>query len=378
MPFTDLPLDALRAHRSDARRPDDFDAFWADTIAASRAAARARHRPRPGGTTRHRPRGRGLTFPGFAGDPVRAWVARPLAGGAAARRRRVPRLNGGRGLPGERVSWALAGYVHVVMDTRGQGSGWVPAANPRSHGSGPHVGGWMTSGIGSPADHYYRRVYTDAVRWSTPSGRSRGVDPARIALTGGSQGGGITIAAAALVEAHVGPITALLPDVAFLCDWEGGTAVAVGGPYLELATYLSVHRDQVDTVWRTAAYFDGVHFAAGITAPALFSVALMDDVVPPRTTFAAYNALGSTDTAIEVYPYNGHEGGGFAHWERQVAFLRAPRLTGHPGQYQRRTNCSSTFLTTWTGPGAGSPLSRPIRRSRSAWASSYSATSSAE
>ncbi|MBK0297053.1 hypothetical protein IAE22_34950, partial [Bacillus sp. S34] len=26
---------------------------------------------------------------------------------------------------------------------------------------------------------------------------------------------------------------------------------------------------------------------------------------------------------IEVYPYNGHEGGGFRHWERQVAFLRA-------------------------------------------------------
>ncbi len=74
-------------------------------------------------------------------------------------------------------------------------------------------------------------------------------------------------------------------------------------------TYLSVHRDAAETVWETAAYFDGVNHAAGITAPALFSVALMDDVVPPRTTFAAYNALGSTDKAIEVYPYNGHEGG---------------------------------------------------------------------
>jgi cephalosporin-C deacetylase len=66
-----------------------------------------------------------------------------------------------------------------------------------------------------------------------------------------------------------------------------------------------------------------VNFAAGITAPALFSVALMDEVVPPRTTFAAYNALGSADREIEVYGYNGHEGGGFRHWERQVAFLRA-------------------------------------------------------
>ncbi|WIB78286.1 acetylxylan esterase [Curtobacterium sp. MCPF17_002] len=325
MPFTDLPLEALRTHRADVRRPVDFDAFWTDTIAASRTAGAGTtpvlvpaETPVTGLVIED------LTFPGFAGDPVRAWVSRPV--GAAGPLPVVVEFlgyNGGRGLPGERVSWALAGYVHVVMDTRGQGSGWGSGGDtPDPHGSGPHIGGWMTSGITDPADHYYRRVYTDAVRLVEAVRTLPGIDPSRIALTGGSQGGGIAIAAAALVEAHVGPVTAVLPDVAFLCAWEEGTAVAVGGPYLELAQYLSVHREAADTVWDAAAYFDGVHHAAGITAPALFSVALMDDVVPPRTTFAAYNALASTDKAIEVYPYNGHEGGGFRHWERQVAFLR--------------------------------------------------------
>jgi len=326
MPLTDLPLDALRSYRPEVRRPADFDAFWTETIESARdAGAGVAPVVVPADTPVTGLVVEDLTFPGFAGDPVRAWVTRPV--GATEPLPVVVEFlgyNGGRGLPGERVSWALAGYVHVVMDTRGQGSGWGSGGDtPDPHGSAPHIGGWMTSGIGSPAEHYYRRVYTDAVRLVDAVRTLPGVDATRIALTGGSQGGGITIAAAALVEAHVGPITALLPDVAFLSDWENGTAVAVGGPYRELAQYLSVHRDAIDTVWDTAAYFDGVHFAAGITAPALFSVALMDDVVPPRTTFAAYNALGSADKAIEVYPYNGHEGGGFRHWERQVAFLRA-------------------------------------------------------
>jgi cephalosporin-C deacetylase len=326
MPLTDLPLDALRSYRPEVRRPADFDAFWTETIESARdAGAGVAPVVVPADTPVTGLVVEDLTFPGFAGDPVRAWVTRPV--GATEPLPVVVEFlgyNGGRGLPGERVSWALAGYVHVVMDTRGQGSGWGSGGDtPDPHGSAPHIGGWMTSGIGSPAEHYYRRVYTDAVRLVDAVRTLPGVDASRIALTGGSQGGGITIAAAALVEAHVGPITALLPDVAFLSDWENGTAVAVGGPYRELAQYLSVHRDAIDTVWDTAAYFDGVHFAAGITAPALFSVALMDDVVPPRTTFAAYNALGSADKEIEVYPYNGHEGGGFRHWERQVAFLRA-------------------------------------------------------
>ncbi|MBB1197338.1 acetylxylan esterase [Curtobacterium flaccumfaciens] len=328
MPLTDLPLDALRTHRSDVRRPADFDAFWADTIAAARTAGEGvevalvpAETPVTGLVVED------LTFPGFAGDPVRAWVNRPVTDDPGALPVVVEFLGygGGRGRPGERVHWALAGYVHVVMDTRGQGSGWAGGDTPDPHGSAPHASGWMTSGIGSPADHYYRRVYTDAVRLVEAVRTLPGIDPERIALTGGSQGGGITIAAAALVEAHVGPLVAVLPDVAFLADWRNGTDVAVGGPYLELAQYLAVHRDAADTVWATAAYLDGVNHAAGITAPALFSVALMDDVVPPRTTFAAFNALGSTDREIVVYPYNGHEGGGFRHWERQAAFL-ADRL----------------------------------------------------
>jgi cephalosporin-C deacetylase len=317
VPLTDLTLPELLDFRPEVAEPDDFDAFWSDTIAGARAS---------GGETTLAPAStpvtqliiEDLTFPGFGGEPVRAWVSRPRdADGPLPAVVQYQGYNGGRGLPGENVRWALAGYVHVFMDTRGQGSGWGSGgvtADP--HGSGPATAGFMTRGIHDPREHFYRRVFTDAVRAVDAARALPFVDGSRIAVTGGSQGGGIALAAGALAG-----VQAVLPDVAFLCAYRRGAEVAIGGPFQELATYLSVHRDEVDTAFRTLSYLDGVNFARRITAPSLFSVALMDSVVPPSTTFAAYNRLAAVDRAIEVYPFNDHEGGDVVHWQKQAEWL---------------------------------------------------------
>ncbi len=100
--------------------------------------------------------------------------------------------------------------------------------------------------------------------------------------------------------------------------------------------YLKAHRDHVDRVFRTLAYFDGAVLGRRSSAPALFSVALMDEICPPSTVFAAYHAYGGPKE-IEVYPFNDHEGGE-AHQQRaQLAWLR--RLldvpTGRPASAER-------------------------------------------
>ena len=79
--------------------------------------------------------------------------------------------------------------------------------------------------------------------------------------------------------------------------------------------------DQVETVFRTLSYFDGVNFAARAKAKALFSVGLMDDICPPSTVYAAYNHY-SGDKEIAVYNYNNHEGGGPFQLRKQAQFLR--------------------------------------------------------
>lgn len=46
----------------------------------------------------------------------------------------------------------------------------------------------------------------------------------------------------------------------------------------------------------------------------------MDLVCPPSGVFAAYNRYGGP-AQIEVYPYNGHEGGGAFQEQRQHTWV---------------------------------------------------------
>jgi cephalosporin-C deacetylase len=205
------------------------------------------------------------------------------------------------------------------MDTRGQGSTWSAGDTPDLYADGgnAHFPGSMTKGILDPRHYYYRRVFTDAVRAVEAARSHPDIDGARIAVTGGSQGGGISIAVAGLVP----DLVAAMPDVPFLCHYRRATEISDSYPYKEIAEYCHVHRDKVDAVFNTLSYFDGVNFSARAKAKTLFSVALMDQVCPPSTVYAAYNNWDA-EKDIKVYTYNGHEGGQSYQRVEQLKFLR--------------------------------------------------------
>jgi cephalosporin-C deacetylase len=81
-----------------------------------------------------------------------------------------------------------------------------------------------------------------------------------------------------------------------------------------------VHRHDADRVFDTLSYFDSVAFARRATCPALFSVALKDLSCPPATVYAAFDAYAGPKR-IEVYPFNGHEGGEGVQEAIRLAFL---------------------------------------------------------
>jgi len=224
MPFSDWPLDQLRDYRPEPTEPRDFDDFWALTLSQARAMG-GEVSLIPAKTPINQVTIEDLTFPGFGGEPVRAWVTRPrdLAGPLPTVIEFVG-YGGGRGIPGERLLWGASGYVHILMDTRGQGSNWGSGGDtPDPHGSGPSSLGFMSRGVHDPHEYFYRRVFTDAVRLVDAARALDFVDSSRISVTGCSQGGGISLAVAGLVP----DLLAVMPDVPFLCDFRRAVQLTV-------------------------------------------------------------------------------------------------------------------------------------------------------
>ena len=316
--FVDLPLEQLRSYAPDVAEPPDFDAFWADQVARARTVATA---PvfEPVASPLTHAQVFDVTFPGYGGDPIKGWLLVPHRGDTdAAVIVEFIGYNGGRGDPLDWLTWSAAGHPHFVMDSRGQGGGWRSADTADGHDGGePSTNGFVTRGIGDPSTHYVTRLYVDAVRavdavLAHPIATGR-----RIVVSGGSQGGALT-----LVAAHLhGGVAAAMPDVPFLAHPRRAVAITDSRPFGEIIEYLAVHPQRVEQVFATLSYADVVNHAKRADVPALFSVALLDDITPASTVFTAYNHYRGPKQ-IEVYPFNDHDGGGTTHLHKKLAFAR--------------------------------------------------------
>jgi cephalosporin-C deacetylase len=326
MAFFDLPRDELVRYKPERREEKDFDSFWASSLADAQARPLAdRFEPYPCGLDAVEVFN--ASFAGYGGQRVNAWLILPAPslrpslpcyrGGKLPCMVEYIGYGGGRAYPWDWLFWAAAGYAHFVMDSRGQGSTWLPGDTPDEGPAGLAHPGYMTRGIESPENYYYRRIMIDATRAVEAAASHPAIDPDRIAATGGSQGGGLTIAASALSKR----VRFLMPDVPFLCHYRRATEITDTDPYGEIQRFIKTHRDAEESAFRTLSYFDGVNFASRIKAPALYSVGLMDTTCPPSTVYAAYNWHAGTKE-IKVYTYNNHEGGGTFQSREKLVFAK--------------------------------------------------------
>lgn len=305
MPFFDMSLEELRAYKPDREEPKDFDAFWRATLEEARKyPLNARFERSDYGFKTVE--AYDVTYAGYGGQPIKGWLLLPVGPkGPLPCVVEFIGYGGGRGFPFDWLLWPSLGYATLIMDTRGQGSSWRHGDTPDlPDGANPFYPGFMTQGILHPETYFYRRVFTDAVRAVEAARSHKAVDPQRIAVTGGSQGGGITVAVSGLVP----DIAISMPDVPFMCHYRRALGLTDKYPYAEIVHYLGTHRDHEETVYRTLSYFDGINFAARSKARALYSTAMMDPICPPSTVFATYNHVNAPKE-IKVYTFNEHEGG---------------------------------------------------------------------
>ncbi|TDV53884.1 acetylxylan esterase [Actinophytocola oryzae] len=302
MPLTfDMPFDDLLTYQGTNPRPADFDEYWARALAAlDDTPADVEIVPAefqtPYARCSH------LWFTGTGGARVHAKLLQPVEPQGPA----VLEFHGYTGDSGEWVSklpYVALGHTVAALDMRGQ-AGLSVEEIP--------VAGWsmatyLLRGIDDTPDNLlYRHLFLDTARLARIVMGLDGVDPDRVAATGFSQGGGLTLACAALEPR----IRLAAPVYPFLSDYRRAWELDLEKkPYDEIAAYFRkrdpLHRRE-DEIFTRLGYVDVQHLAPRVRARTLLTVSLADRVCPPSTQFAAYNKL-TCEKSYRTYPDYGHE-----------------------------------------------------------------------
>jgi len=315
MPSVDMPLEKLVEYKPERTAREDFDAFWCGCRAESeQIPLNAEFVPvndiLPGAKVYD------VAFDGVDGIRVKGWFLTPVDCPDP-----LPTVvqfigyTGGREYPHALAPHVLNGFCAMIMDTRGQG-GNTGQSLATSHGG---LRGFITHGILDKEEYYYRNLYLDTIRAVEAVREREEVDGDRIAAIGGSQGGALTIACAALSP----NVRVMAPDVPWLSHFHRSVDLAVG-PYEEITDFMKRFPEEIEQAFETLSYYDNMNLASKVSVShAYYSVGLWDTVCPASTVYASYNWMpAGVQKEIEVYPYNGHEGGGALHQHRKLQWLR--------------------------------------------------------
>ena len=159
------------------------------------------------------------------------------------------------------------------------------------------------------------------------------VDPQRIGVYGSSQGGALAIVLPALRPQDVVVAAAGVP---YLTDYLGAAELTRTYPFHEINDYLHLYPQRRGAVKDALAYFDCLNFAPQVTCPIVVSLGTQDNIVPPETCRAAFDALGSAEKSLYVYGHCGHDGGMSLGFTDRVRDFLAEHLRPSTGSSIRR------------------------------------------
>ena len=201
------------------------------------------------------------------------------------------------------LKYTSQGYVTAFLDVRGQG------------GESQDVGGVagtthttpFTRGLdGDKHDLLMRDVYLDTALMAKIIMGLDYVDETRVGVTGGSQGGGLSVACACLVP----EIKKCAPCYPYLSDYKRVYEMDLNKDAYEglkyYFRYFDPNHKREDEIYEKLGYIDIQNLAKRMKAELLMFTGLMDTICPPSTQFAMYNKVTSPKNVV-FFPEFGHE-----------------------------------------------------------------------
>ncbi len=308
MPLSfDLPLEALSDYQGINPKPEDFDTYWAEALQEMNAVD-----PQvalvPADFKADGCECFDMYFTGVDSARIHAKLLRPrdYTGPHPA----VLMFHGYTGNSGDwvdKLSYVSQGFTVAALDCRGQGNmsedpGGVIGNTLHGH----IIRGLEDALLGHPEKLLFRQVFLDTAELAKIIMDMPDVDPEKVGAMGGSQGGALTLACAAL-EPRIKRAAPMFP---FLSDYKRVWQMDQGHlAYQELKEYFRffdpTHENE-EKVFRMLGYIDIQNLAPRIKADILWAIGLMDITCPPSSQFAAYNKITSHKSMV-IYPDFDHE-----------------------------------------------------------------------
>jgi len=308
MPLTfDMPFEQLEKYQGINPRPADFDAFWEQGLQEMRSID-----PRvelvpcefqvSGVECFH------LYFTGVQGARLHAKYLRPS--GKRAPHPAVLMFHGYTGNSGDwqdKLGYVSQGFSVAALDCRGQGGLSEDPGGVQGNTHHGHIIRGLEEAVnGSPRKLLYRQLFLDTAQLAKIVMEMPEVDPGRVGAMGGSQGGALTVACAALEPG----IRRAAPVYPFLSDYQRVWSIdQAKDAYKELQEYFRLfdptHKRE-EQIFNALGYIDIQYLAPRIKAEMVWGIGLMDTICPPSSQFAAYNKICSPKS-MQIYPDFGHE-----------------------------------------------------------------------
>lgn len=304
MPIIDLPLHELRVYQGRNPRPADFEAFWDDALAEMHAID-PQVELRPAAFQVAAAECFDLYFTGVNGSRVHAKYLRPAK--APQPHPAVLEFHGYAGNSGDwspKLRFPSIGCAIAALDCRGQSG----ASEDLGVRTGNTFKGHIIRGLAdTPNKLAFRDIFLDTAQLAHIIAAFDEVDAGRLGAFGGSQGGALALACAALAPELIRRVAPTFP---FLCDyqrvWEMDLATHAYEELQAFFRWFDPRHEREQEIFTKLGYIDCQHLAPRIQAAVLMGCGLMDQVCPPSSQFAAFNKI-TAPKEVKIYPDFGHE-----------------------------------------------------------------------